>query len=103
MEIIDQVAIVGIFVLFLISLSFMIINIQRNRRNNRIIAISPETYQIITRLIYARNVERIRQNYERKKEIEMVNMNNHVIIINPNNDITLGIKKNNLKCFELFY
>ena len=91
MEIIDQVAIVGIFVLFLISLSFMIINIQRNRRNNRR-RISPETYQIITRLIYARNVERIRQNYERKKEIEMVNMDNHVIIINPNNDITLGIK-----------
>ena len=91
MEIIDQVAIVGIFVLFLISLSFMIINIQRNRRNNRR-RISPETYQIITRLIYARNVERLRQNYKRKKEIEMVNMDNHVIIINPNDDITLGIK-----------
>tara|TARA_Y100000389_G_C17325202_1_gene445180 strand:+ start:641 stop:916 length:276 start_codon:yes stop_codon:yes gene_type:complete len=91
MKIIDQVVIVGIFILFLISLLFILINIQRNRINNRR-RITPEISETITRLIYARNVERIRQNYEKKKkEIEMIKMEKSIVIVNPNEDIVLGV------------
>ena len=64
-----------------------------NRRINRI---SPETFQILARIIQQRNEQIINEyQYNRDREIEMIEYNKRdkIIIINPNNNIEIGIGK----------
>ena len=98
MEKINIIIISGIFILIglIISIIFIFTKInntrQRRRRNNRI---SPEMYNILANIIRERNRERVIRNYEaRKKELELIEMKNkyRVVVINPDNNIELGIK-----------
>lgn len=90
MEIINLISIIGTIILFFILLLFIIIFIRRNRRNNR--RITPEMYQRLAQLIRARNIERVCENYKiKKREIEMIKMKDSIVIVNPNEDIVLGV------------
>ena len=100
MILVNQIAIVGM----IISVTAAIIVIYnhcktnnfyqtRRRRNNRI---SPEMFHVLARIINERNREQARRyNEERIKEIELTQMKDKykVIIINPDNNIELGIQK----------
>lgn len=64
-----------------------------NRRRNRI---SPEMFQVLANIILERNREQAIRNYQtEQKEIELTEMKDkyRVIIINPDNNISLGSKK----------
>ena len=104
MEVINIIAIIGIFICsvstFTIIIKYFIENdiffIRRRRRSNRI---SPEMFVILSSLIQERNriYEQKYQEEERQREIELTEMRNRnndtVIIINPNNNIQLGQSK----------
>lgn len=63
-----------------------------NRRRNRI---SPEMFQVLANIILERNREQAIRNYEtEQKEIELTKMKDKykVIIINPDDNISLGSK-----------
>ena len=62
------------------------------RRRNRI---SPEMFHILAQIIRQRDDQVINDYEYRKKEVEMVEFNNldKVIILNPDNNIELGIEK----------
>tara|TARA_Y100001970_G_C13962136_1_gene713713 strand:- start:133 stop:453 length:321 start_codon:yes stop_codon:yes gene_type:complete len=103
MEVINIIAIIGIFICsvstFTIIIKYFIENdifFIRRRRSNRI---SPEMFVILSSLIQERNriYEQKYQEEERQREIELTEMRNRnndtVIIINPNNNIQLGQSK----------
>jgi hypothetical protein len=89
MNIIDFLSICGIIIIIIVIIIIIYNHCKINNfyrvRNNRI---NPEILEIINYIIQERNKER------NKKEIELKMKNlNKVIIINPDNNIELGIQE----------
>jgi len=98
MLLINIIAILGIFFSFIATILVIYNHCKINnfnrpvRRNNRI---SPEMFHVLARVIEERNRQaRINYEEEEKKEIELTKykIKNKVIIINPNNNLELGIE-----------
>ena len=101
MPIVTIIAIIGMVISFtattIIFYNFCKTNnffgLIRNRRINRI---SPEMFHILARIIQQRNEQIINEyQYNRDREIEMIEYNKRdkIVIINPNNNIEIGIGK----------
>ena len=91
MYVINIIAIIGIFILSIATILILYNYFKENhfftsrpRRRNRI---SPEMFHVLARIIQERNNEE-----ESKKEIELtpIKQNKFVIIVNPDNKISLG-------------
>lgn len=100
MLLINIIAILGIFFSFIATILVIYNHCKINnfhrpvRRNNRI---SPEMFHVLARIIQERNNQaRINYEEEKKKEIELnkYNIKNKVLIINPDNNLELGIIEN---------
>ena len=101
MTIITIIAIIGMIISFTVTLIIFYNFCKTNNffgliSNRRINRISPETFQILARIIQQRNEQIINEyQYNRDREIEMIEYNKRdkIIIINPNNNIEIGIGK----------
>jgi hypothetical protein len=90
--IISSIISVIIFYNFCKTNNFFGLILVRNRRNR----ISPEMYHVLARILREREENMINEyQYNRDREIEMIEYNKRdkVIIINPNNNIEIGIGK----------
>ena len=102
MTIITIIAIIGMIISSTVSLiifynfcktnDFFGLIIVRNRRGNRI---SPEMFHVLARIIRERDEHIINEYQYRQREIEMIEYNKRdkIVIINPNNNIEIGIEK----------
>ena len=103
MTIITIIAIIGMIISFIVTLIifynfcktnnyFGLIVVRRRNRRNRI---SPEMYHVLARILHERQQNMINEYQYRKREIEMVEFNKlkKIIIINPDNNIDIGIEK----------
>ena len=98
MLLINIIAIVGIFIPCIATILVIYYHCKLNnfnrpvRRNNRI---SPEMFNVLTRIIEERK-RQARINYEeeekKEKELTKYKIKNKVMIINPNNNLELGIE-----------
>jgi hypothetical protein len=101
MLLINIIAIVGILITCIATIIVLYNHCKINNffrpvrsRNNRI---SPEMFHVLARVIDERNNQaRINYEEEKKKEkkLKQYDINNKILIINPDNNLELGISQN---------
>ncbi len=104
MILIDILAIIGIIITVTATIIVLYLHFKANRcygccwsrrRNINNRRISPEMFQTLAIIINERNRERLRLNNANKREIELTEIrrknNDMVVIINPDNNIQLGM------------